>query len=320
MGTNKHKSSLYQTLTILYAESNQMHDYNKAILSFVCRILESSLTANDILAQYLIFKKRRGYYFDFVIVDNTFDLTVIDKILEINPTQKFIVNIKIDTDIHEIKANAKKIENFIYEPIKIPAIGKLFIDMLKLEEDNSLLARYFRENEKTELRNLNIIDMDKNKLVQMERKLKAQGDFFASMSHEIRTPMNAIVGMSQILLDDDSLSKKQSQTVKTVNNSSNMLLGIINDILDYSKIEAGMLTLESISFDLNMIFDYVADMIGLKIQEKGLELIFDVNHNVHKHFIGDPLRVSQILLNLVSNAVKFTDEGSILFTSKIFEK
>ena len=314
MGTNKHKSSLYQTLAILYAESNQTHDYNKAILSFVCKILESSLTAADILAQYKIFKKRHGYYFDFVIVDNTFDLSVIDKILEINPAQKFIINIKFDTDEHT--ANIKIVQNFIYEPIKIPAIGQLFVDMLELEEGKTFLARYFRENEKTELKNIDIIDINKNRLTQMEYKLKAQGDFFASMSHEIRTPMNAIIGMSQILLDDSSLSKKQLQTVKTVNNSSNMLLGIINDILDYSKIEAGMLTLESISFDLNMIFDYVADMIGLKIQEKGLELVFDVNHNVHKHFIGDPLRVSQILLNLVSNAVKFTDEGSILLQVK----
>ena len=319
MGNIKHKSSLYQTLTILYAESNQIHDYNKAILSFVCKILESSLTSEDIVAQYLIFKKRHGYYFDFVIVDNTFDLTVIDKILDINPNQKFILNIKFDTNENENKANNTQVEHFIYEPIKIPAIGQLFVDMLKFEEENSLLARYFRENEKAELRNHNIDDMNKNKLQQMEYKLKAQGDFFASMSHEIRTPMNAIIGMSQILLDDSSLSTKQSQTVKTVNNSSNMLLGIINDILDYSKIEAGMLTLENISFDLNMILDYVADMIGLKIQEKGLELVFDVNHNVHKHFIGDPLRVSQILLNLVSNAVKFTDEGSILLQVKTLQ-
>ncbi|QSZ42829.1 response regulator [Sulfurimonas aquatica] len=319
MSNTNYKSSLNQTLAILYAESNADQDYNKAILSFVCKTLESSLTLDNILAQYIIYKKRYGYYFDFVIVDNTFDLNVVEKILEINPRQKFIMNVKLDTDFNKTVDSTHGIENLIYEPIKTSIISKLFVDILKLEEDNSLLARYFRENEKIEQANLAIADDNHKKIMLLENKLKSQGDFFASMSHEIRTPMNAIIGMSQILLDDSSLSKKQIQTVKTVNNSSNMLLGIINDILDYSKIEAGMLKLESISFDLNMILDYVADMIGLKIQEKGLELVFDVNHNVNKQFIGDPLRVSQILLNLVSNAVKFTDEGSILLQVKTLQ-
>ncbi|MEA2072075.1 MAG: ATP-binding protein, partial [Campylobacterota bacterium] len=181
---------------------------------------------------------------------------------------------------------------------------------------NSLISRVLTESDRIEQENFKTFQSYEDRIISLEQQLKGQGDFFASMSHEIRTPMNAIIGMSQILMYDTSLSKKQSQTARTINNSSNMLLGIINDILDYSKIEAGMLTLENISFDLNMILDYVADMIGLKIQEKNLELVFDINHNVPKYFIGDPLRVSQILLNLVSNAVKFTDEGSILLRVK----
>ena len=153
--------------------------------------------------------------------------------------------------------------------------------------------------------------LNDKKLQDMERKFQAQADFFASMSHEIRTPMNAIIGMSQILIDDDSLQKKHKETIKIINNSSNMLLGIINDILDFSKMEAGMLRLENTAFDLNMILDYLADMMGLKVKEKGLDLVFNVSHNVDKSFIGDPLRISQILLNLIGNAVKFTDKGSV---------
>lgn len=159
-----------------------------------------------------------------------------------------------------------------------------------------------------------LIMQEKN--IEMENKLKAQSDFFASVSHEIRTPMNAIIAMSQILMDDHGLAKKQAQTVITINNSSNILLGIVNDILDFSKMEAGKLTLENIPFELDIILNYLADMVGLQIKEKGLELIFDIDHNVEKNFFGDPLRVSQILLNLISNAVKFTETGSITLSIK----
>lgn len=145
----------------------------------------------------------------------------------------------------------------------------------------------------------------------LKQQLKDKSDFLASMSHELRTPMNAIIGLSQVLIDENELSAKQLDSIKTIHNSSNMLLGLINDILDFSKIEAGKLTLEKISFDLNMILDYIADMIGITVKEKGIELIFNIEHGVRANYLGDPMRISQILLNMMSNAVKFTDEGSI---------
>lgn len=316
---NKHRSSLHHTYKILYAEEDVNSDYNKAILSFISRTLESSNTLEDIIAQYLLFKKRHGYYFDFVIVDSSFNLDVIDKIREINPLQSIIINVKLDTHLEDIP-DKHSIEHFIHEPIKTSSTSQLFFEIIQSSKGNSLLKRVLQESSIVDNENLRAFQKYEKKIRSLEHQLKGQGDFFASMSHEIRTPMNAIIGMSQILMDDSSLSKKQSQTARTINNSSNMLLGIINDILDFSKIEAGMLTLESISFDLNMILDYVADMIGLKIQEKNLELVFDINHNVNKNFIGDPLRISQILLNLVSNAVKFTEHGSIQLQVKTIRK
>ena len=161
----------------------------------------------------------------------------------------------------------------------------------------------------------NILTMQE-KNIEMDNRLKAQSDFFASMSHEIRTPMNAIIGMSQILMDDNELSKRQTQAIVTINNSSKILLEIVNDILDFSKIEAGKLSLENIPFNLDVVLNYLADMTGLQIQEKGLELVFDIDHNVEKKFYGDPLRVSQILLNLISNSIKFTDRGVITLSIK----
>ena len=145
----------------------------------------------------------------------------------------------------------------------------------------------------------------------LKQQLKDKSDFLASMSHELRTPMNAIIGLSQVLLDEQELSSKQLDTIKTIHNSSNMLLGLINDILDFSKIGAGKLTLEKIPFDLNMILDYIADMIGLKAKEKGIELIFNIEKGVRANYLGDPMRISQIILNMMSNAIKFTDEGCI---------
>ena len=139
------------------------------------------------------------------------------------------------------------------------------------------------------------------------------------MSHEIRTPMNAIIGLSQVMIDEKDLSSSQLEHIQTISRSSNMLLGLINDILDFSKIDAGKLELEEISFDLNMILDYIADMVGLKAQEKGIELIFDIDYSVRSSFIGDPMRISQILLNLMSNAIKFTDEGSITLTIRTLD-
>jgi len=151
----------------------------------------------------------------------------------------------------------------------------------------------------------------KAKIVELENKLEDKSNFLASMSHEIRTPMNAIIALSQLLLEEKNISTTQNKHLQTIENSSQMLLGIINDILDYSKIEAGKLHLENISFNINMILDYVADIVGIKAQEKNLELIFDIERKVRANFIGDPMRISQIILNLISNAIKFTQTGSI---------
>jgi|GEM_PF-507378 len=149
-----------------------------------------------------------------------------------------------------------------------------------------------------------------------EDATKAKSDFLANMSHEIRTPMNAIIGMSNLALKT-KLDNKQRNYVEKVNRSAESLLGIINDILDFSKIEAGKLDMESVDFRLEDVMDNLANLVGLKAEEKGVELLFDTSAEVPSALIGDPLRLGQILVNLGNNAVKFTDDGEIVVTTRI---
>jgi len=152
-------------------------------------------------------------------------------------------------------------------------------------------------------------DLDDAK-AEAEAATKAKGDFLANMSHEIRTPMNAIIGLNH-LLSRTEMTNKQKDYVKKVSYSATGLLGIINDILDFSKIEAGKMDIENIDFELYDIFDNLLNLVGEKVKEKGLELKIVIEKDVPPFINGDPLRIGQILLNFVSNALKFTETGEI---------
>ena len=140
---------------------------------------------------------------------------------------------------------------------------------------------------------------------------RAKSEFLANMSHEIRTPMNAIIGLSYLALHS-GLNSRQRDYIDKVYKSAENLLGIINDILDFSKIEAGKISMESIDFNLNDVFDNTANILGLAAQDAGLELMFDLPHDLTYMLVGDPLRLGQVLLNLGNNAVKFTEKGEIV--------
>ncbi|GLX80042.1 hypothetical protein tinsulaeT_33820 [Thalassotalea insulae] len=158
-----------------------------------------------------------------------------------------------------------------------------------------------------------------NRTAELEKATQAKSEFLAKMSHEIRTPMNAIIGLSHLALKT-KLDNHQKDLIEKTQDSSQALLGLINDILDFSKIEAGKMTIESVMMNIEGLLKKTANICALKAHSKGLELVVKVAPNVPKQIKSDPVRLQQILVNLVTNAVKFTDTGHVLIEVKLSEQ
>lgn len=146
-----------------------------------------------------------------------------------------------------------------------------------------------------------------------EASAEAKSTFLANMSHEIRTPMNAIIGLTELALHRDMSSKLRDYLGK-INTSSQNLLGIINDILDFSKIEAGKLNIEETEFNIYEVIDHISDIFSTRIVEKNISMIINPSSKLPGQLIGDPLRLSQVLINIINNAIKFTNDGEIQVT------
>jgi PAS domain S-box-containing protein len=184
------------------------------------------------------------------------------------------------------------------------------------DRDRRLQGVFAAARDVTERKRLDQILQEKNVELESARSAadkanRAKSDFLARMSHEIRTPMNAIIGMADLLWET-SLASEQREYVRIFRKAGSQLLDLINDILDLSKVEAGHLVLERIDFDLGEVLDKTLEMMAIRAHEKGLELALRIAPEIPTALVGDPARLRQVLINLIGNAIKFTEHGEVI--------
>ncbi|HMM12584.1 MAG TPA: response regulator [Bacteroidales bacterium] len=214
---------------------------------------------------------------------------------------------------HIFKGYESGAVDYLYKPLDLEILQSKIKAFIELFQHKNALEVTTRQLEKT------IEELNQAKQM-AEEATNAKSAFLATMSHEIRTPLNGIIGMADLGLMDDALTPVQRERLLDIKYSGESLLEIINEILDISKIEADKLELEEIEFSIRDVIEKIVGLLSVKMQQEKLEFICDISPNLPDILIGDPLRIRQVLINLISNAIKFTEAGMVCLRIKMVEQ
>ena len=307
---------LTSSLTVLYVEDEEQirNEMNDMLDDFFHEILLAK-DGRDGLEKYTEYHQDRGHYPDIVITDinmpHCSGVEMSEEMLRQNSEQVIIVVSAHNDSDNLLKLINMGVNNYLLKPMKSEQLFQTLYRVAKRVHYKNMESEFSHKTRELNEKLNQTVSRLEEAIVVAQSANSAKDEFLAHMSHEIRTPMNAIVGLSHIL-EGTPLNSKQLDYVHKIRSSSNLLLGIINDILDFSKIEAGMLEIESVRFNLNDTLHNIYNMVGVKAKEKGLEVLFDVESSVPSVIKGDSLRLGQVIINLINNAVKFTNSGKII--------
>ena len=200
-------------------------------------------------------------------------------------------DLSLEEELKDLKKQLKKAER----------------EIKRLENENTLLINM---NKKA----ISMRDFSERELVlaknQAEKADRAKSDFLASMSHEIRTPINAVLGMNELIIRESS-EENIRDYAKDIESSGRMLLSLINDILDFSKVESGKMEIISVEYDLASVINDIINMLSTKAKDKGLDFLVEVDQTIPSMRYGDERKITQIITNLMTNAIKYTEKGSV---------
>ena len=274
-------------------------------------IIKSSIDAT-------IFEATTGSKCLDLIQQESYDLIFLDYLLPDKSGTSLIEEIVAKKDTPIILITSQTDDIIAAEIIKSGATDYLSKSAFNVESISQSIRNALQiSEEKIKRKNLESQLIDSKEIA--EKSARAKQDFLANMSHEIRTPMNAIIGFTDLLLKSE-LSEEQRDNTNAIKQASENLLVIVNDILDFSKIEAGKMNIEKYSFQLSEVLDSVMDLFLSKSKEKGIELEINISNKIPKYLKGDAVRLNQILVNLVGNAVKFTSQGRITLSVDLLDK